>query len=225
MTNEEAIEELNKVDTLDMPARLCEAHYMSIKALETIPKYKDAYNKGWDDGAKASYEHLKMCEEEQSGDLISRDAVIDIIHRFFTEEVDKIPTKKTEDGEVLVIHKCQPLFEMNKAICKRIKALPSISPTQNCVGNTLEMRCDDAINRQKVLDVINLNWEYRRNCIRAIEKLPSVNPKEKTGHWITGRSTYFDVEMYRCSECKNWFAYKAEECPNCHVRMVKAERK
>lgn len=38
---------------------------MAIKALETIPKYKDAYNKGWDDGAKASYEHLKMCEEEK----------------------------------------------------------------------------------------------------------------------------------------------------------------
>lgn len=54
MTNEEAIEELKKVDTLDMPVRLCEAHYMSIKALETIPKYKDAYNKGWDDGAKAT---------------------------------------------------------------------------------------------------------------------------------------------------------------------------
>lgn len=44
--------------------------------------------------------------------------------------------------------------------------------------------------------------------------------QEKTGHWITGRSIYFDVEVYRCSECKSWFAYKAEKCPNCHVRMV-----
>ena len=35
-----------------------------IKVLSDIPKYKDAYNKGWDDGAKATYEHLKMCEEE-----------------------------------------------------------------------------------------------------------------------------------------------------------------
>ena len=42
-----------------------EALNMAIKALETIPKYKDAYNKGYDDGAKATYEHLKMCEEEQ----------------------------------------------------------------------------------------------------------------------------------------------------------------
>ncbi len=41
---------------------------------------------------------------------------------------------------------------------------------------------DDLISRQKVLDVINLNWEYRRNCIRAIEKLPSVNPQEPK--WI-----------------------------------------
>jgi hypothetical protein len=37
MTNKEAIEELKKVDTLDMPARLCEAHYMAIKALEQEP--------------------------------------------------------------------------------------------------------------------------------------------------------------------------------------------
>ena len=36
-----------------------------IKVLSDIPKYKDAYGKGWDDGAKATYEHLKMCEEEQ----------------------------------------------------------------------------------------------------------------------------------------------------------------
>ena len=114
-------------------------------------------------------------------DLIDKQVVLGTIHRFFTEEVDKIPTKKTEDGEVYVIHKCQPLFEMNKAICKRIKALPSVSPTQNCVGNALDMRCDDAISRQAVLDVINLNWEYRRNCIRAIEKLPSVKQEPR---WI-----------------------------------------
>ena len=34
MTREEAIRELNKVDTLDMPTRLCEAHYMAINSLE-----------------------------------------------------------------------------------------------------------------------------------------------------------------------------------------------
>ena len=34
MTREEAIKELKKVDTLDASPRLCEAHWMSIKALE-----------------------------------------------------------------------------------------------------------------------------------------------------------------------------------------------
>ncbi len=37
LTTAEAIAELQKVDTLDMPARLCEAHYMAIKALEQDP--------------------------------------------------------------------------------------------------------------------------------------------------------------------------------------------
>lgn len=34
MTREDAIKELKKVNTLDMPVRLCEAYYMSIEALE-----------------------------------------------------------------------------------------------------------------------------------------------------------------------------------------------
>lgn len=83
MTNEEAIAIMRKeylcVDRdcdierscgkcdLMMPTKepILDAYKMAIKALETIPKYKDAYGKGWDDGAKATYEHLKMCEEEQ----------------------------------------------------------------------------------------------------------------------------------------------------------------
>ena len=67
-------------------------------------------------------------------DLVERQAVLDAIHLFFTEEIDKIPTKKTEDGEVYAIHKCQPLFEMNKALCKRIKELPSVNPQEPKMG-------------------------------------------------------------------------------------------
>jgi len=121
-----------------------EALAMAINALEQEPtKEEKALLQKWRDNRGISIEDFEDAMntlKEPSGELISRQAVIDIIHLFFTEEIDKIPTKKTEDGEVLVIRKCQPLFEMNKAICKRIKALPSVSPTQNCVGNTLEMR-------------------------------------------------------------------------------------
>lgn len=56
MTNKEAIEELKKVDTLDMPARLCEAHYMAIKALEQEPKTGH-----WIVHPKGIYAHL-VCD-------------------------------------------------------------------------------------------------------------------------------------------------------------------
>ena len=36
ITIDEAIEELEKVDTLDMPVRLCAAHYKSIEVLKSI---------------------------------------------------------------------------------------------------------------------------------------------------------------------------------------------
>ena len=52
-----------------------------IKVLSDHPKYKDAYNKGWDDGAKATYEHLKMCEEEQETDVLDKiRAEIEALH-------------------------------------------------------------------------------------------------------------------------------------------------
>ena len=38
---------------------------MAIKALETIPKYKDAYGKGWDDGAKATNVDCGVVWEER----------------------------------------------------------------------------------------------------------------------------------------------------------------
>lgn len=69
MTIDEAISIMNVIVHMLEPQydtdRIEDAVDMAIKALESIPKYKDAYGKGWDDGAKASYEHLKMCEEEQ----------------------------------------------------------------------------------------------------------------------------------------------------------------
>lgn len=43
LTAAEAIAELQKVDTIDMPARLCEAHYMAIKALEQEPIAQERY--------------------------------------------------------------------------------------------------------------------------------------------------------------------------------------
>ena len=45
MTREEAIEELKKVDTLDMPARLCKAYWMAINSLEIDERYELEYER------------------------------------------------------------------------------------------------------------------------------------------------------------------------------------
>ena len=142
-------------------------------------------------------------------DLVERQAVIDAIHLFFTEEIDKIPTKKTEDGEVYVIHKCQPLFEMNKALCKRIKALPSVpaeeqepcedSNANQHNSNALNALEGDAISRQAVLDLIEhynsdglgsvfYGYEGGVKFADAVNKLPPVKQEqsssENPNEWI-----------------------------------------
>ena len=84
MTNKEAIEELKKVDTLDMPARLCEAHYMAIKALEQETK-TDVL-----DEIKAEIKQLpyqRIFGEVSNYSLI--DVVIEIIDKYRAESEDK----------------------------------------------------------------------------------------------------------------------------------------
>ena len=68
---------------------------------------------GWDDGAKATYEHLKMCEEEQSGDLISRDAVWDVM---------------------------QELWGTSGELIDRLMALPSVNPQESKTGYCKECK-------------------------------------------------------------------------------------
>lgn len=89
--------------------------------------------------------------------------------------------------------------------------------------------CDDTVSRQAVLDVINLNWDYRKNCIRAIEDLPSTTPQQKYGKWIehpeieTSAPEY--LMFYECSECgdKQCFCksdiHKKRFCNNCGAKM------
>lgn len=81
----------------------------AIKALEDIPKYKDAYNKGWDDGAKASYEHLKMCEEEN--DVICRKAVLVAIDVKSWEFCNYLISKNRNDEQESVSHFADNLRE------------------------------------------------------------------------------------------------------------------
>ena len=76
MTNKEAIEELKKVSTIDMPIRLCEAYYMSLKALEQESKI-DVLDKIR--AEIAEYKDDKVIHDERNGMI---DIVLEIIDKY-----------------------------------------------------------------------------------------------------------------------------------------------
>jgi hypothetical protein len=71
-------------------------------------------------------------------------------------------------------------------------------------------QCADAISRKAALETILTkvpdfcggdeggNLIYRNETASYIRNLPSVTPKQKTGHWFYDKS----IENWRCSECK-----------------------
>lgn len=95
--------------------------------------------------------------------------------------------------------------------------------------------CENAINREAVLKL-----QYRiddsatistRDVVNVedIEDLPSVTPKEKTGHWITEIKSDLRGDMWptnpKCSECgeEPYYSntiYNYNFCPYCGARMV-----
>ena len=86
--------------------------------------------------------------------------------------------------------------------------------------------CDDCISRQEAIDVVNNPLNIRLDEI--IKKLPSVQPKQRTGWWIDeglyaeGHSEH----AYRCSKCdEHYIGYVGEYkyCPNCGAKMEEVD--
>jgi hypothetical protein len=91
--------------------------------------------------------------------------------------------------------------------------------------------CEDAISRQSVIN------EIENDCMKGglgscfacyndaqafrgeIEKLPSVTPSRRKGHWIAKDS--FEIE-FKCSECE-WEGYDTNFCPICGAEMVEPQ--
>ncbi|MCR5727219.1 MAG: hypothetical protein K6G24_07120 [Lachnospiraceae bacterium] len=79
--------------------------------------------------------------------------------------------------------------------------------------------CEDCISRQEVINCVTSN-EFRYKIVEDIKTLPSVTPKEKTGHWI------FDEILdrhYYCSECKSMGVDYWDYCPKCGAKMVEPQ--
>lgn len=95
---------------------------------------------------------------------------------------------------------------------------------------------DDAISRQAVnilVDELARAISDERCCMsrgrstatimQDILDLPSVNPQEKTGHWITLKDEYGDVHEAVCSNCDSNGNHKWTYCPNCGAKMKEGD--
>ena len=64
---------------------------------------------------------------------------------------------------------------------------------------------------------VDIDWKV----IDFLNSLPSVTPKEKTGHW---EYVQYDgnpnIGNLHCSECERIAGFEYNFCPNCGARMV-----
>jgi hypothetical protein len=103
--------------------------------------------------------------------------------------------------------------------------------------------CKDAISREAALEAILTrvpdfcgsdeggNLINRNETASYIRNLPSVTPKQKTGHWFYDES----IENWKCSECKktpktigycgsaNFMAEHFKFCNHCGAKMVELQ--
>lgn len=92
----------------------------------------------------------------------------------------------------------------------------------DCVFEEEPDECEDAISRQAVDDAI---YDYSRSCdvnyeqiMEYVNKIPSVTPKQRTGHWIKVDDE--EPIAYDCSECVAMVGRRCRFCPDCGAKMV-----
>lgn len=158
-----------------------------------------------------SQEKCQLSEETPTNtptDLISRQDAINVVHKYFVEEIDKTPHGIDEDGYDVYTDMAtvNSLLVCNKEISKALKALPSAD----------RPRDRDAISREGLLK----SWEELSTrgrtefdqVIMTIPSLPSADrPKgDIQDAYAEGyKQGRFDesVELttiVRCRNCKHW---------------------
>ena len=93
--------------------------------------------------------------------------------------------------------------------------------------------CEDAISRQAVKDLFcricmesNLCYRSKETCedLKLFDKLPSVKPQERTGHWIRFKEFENGYYHIKCSECGQYWSIDGHAkifkyCFNCGAKM------
>lgn len=87
--------------------------------------------------------------------------------------------------------------------------------------------CDNAISREWLKTAIH-NFYYglkhtptEKDIQAYIDVAPSVNPQERTGHWIEDNRGFYIYA--KCSECGSVHDTATNYCPNCGCLMDRTE--
>lgn len=188
--------------------------------IEKLSDLRSQYN-CFDENEHETYHTLSEAIKvlsEQPNDAVSR---ADVLESF----ADLYET--FEDCSKEIINELHRKFE-------DLRMLPSVTPKPDHSGDTTEMvEHDDCISRQAVADVAyevgNLfdgeddtrtPYGVAFDIQMAVDKLPSVTPKRKTGKWI---HSDFSHEFLHCSECGRGRHFCSNFCPNCGADMRQRE--
>ena len=83
----------------------------------------------------------------------------------------------------------------------------------------------DLIDRAEAIRIAS-GYCHWSNIAKELEKLPSVTPTERTGHWeriSIDKYSEHAKYWYRCDRCGNDNLGNTDWCPNCGCRMVKPQ--
>ena len=108
---------------------------------------------------------------------------------------------------------------------------------QEPCGKDINVRATDAISRQAALDTFGLSEKSRKyggdhsgydtimlyEVQDALEALPSVQPQQKTGHWIINTKGIYAHLV--CDKCLTNAPYdcRTNYCPKCGARMFEPQ--
>ena len=219
MTREQAIGNLRYAKQWkDRPTD--EAFDIAIKALKHEEAIEECTCCEYRVGSLCCYAEVDYCK-----DTISRQAAIDGLNKINgTSELDKA-------------------FEV-------IENLPPVQPKQETVSKESydaeyfarkdaefqlykmkQESCEDAISRKDVIEAVDKAYPNldRQDIKQFLYDAKSVNPKQKTGHWI------FDQHNWHCSECgespktkgyvgsAEFMAEHFKYCNHCGTKMVEPQ--
>lgn len=175
----------------------------------------------------AIHEAIEILQKENCEDAISRQKVIDII----VEEL------WAYDGASFIIYA--------GIITGKVEKMPSVNPILkespenfNKSSETESMLNADLISRRVAIEEIrNLKIsvagkdvfpnEAKETIIKTLDELPSVQPEQRTGHWIdTGNyfmGAYGNIDYVECSCCHEDSLEEGDYCPNCGAKMEEGE--